>query len=345
MEPSTKRVQSLTWAEVRARTLPLRRHKIGPAAYLCYLELFFLSGGVAGTVTVTLAELGAAFCKSARAADKWIAALAEAGLVEVVDSDRGTLRVFVEDPESIELPTRVEASPQRELFSDFSETDVCAQKGPDESAQKGPDVSARFRPREEKGDSPQVIAFAATCGESGEKHPDRHDVCDDVTSLTSTSLTSGNPQEGGNGLRRLGGQVAGVVDALVAATAREVADDPLPDHFLVGKPPDSPEIARWAKRTHVTFLQMHDRGMQEGFLVKLGRAIAAGQLPYGEFARIFHQAVEGKRSGRVLHLGRFFVGSITQRCDELGVDLDRFASAKKRSRTKFHDSNQEDGKR
>jgi len=167
---------------------PIWRDKgLGPATKLAYAWLWLRAGSRPGRVVVTHYQLGAAFGRTHRAADKWIEPLKERGLVDLVDHDRitGALTLYVNAPGELirPRPTRQEQPSLPGMEDDVDPTpeqpdtiaiqpqglDVSAQKRPDVSAQKRPDVSAQKRPTPQREPTPraQSLRFVSLRNEQG----------------------------------------------------------------------------------------------------------------------------------------------------------------------------------
>jgi DNA-binding transcriptional ArsR family regulator len=118
---------------------------LGPAAKLAYLWLWQQLGGAPGKISLTYGELGAALGKSPRAAQKWLDALRERGLVEVIDHDdrRGVLHLYVEAPDDLARPRTLRPDPQATLFDEPEEP---MPESPD-TVSIGADVCVHKRPR------------------------------------------------------------------------------------------------------------------------------------------------------------------------------------------------------
>ena len=139
---------------------PLLRDKsVGGATKFCFGWLWWRTGGRPGNVSVTYGLLGATFGKSHRAAHKWVAQLAERGLVEIIKHDdrTGVLDLYVEAPGQMIRPRAHRPDPQQHfpgfpeggpsddapeavdtISMETLEPDLCAHKGPDVCAHKGP---------------------------------------------------------------------------------------------------------------------------------------------------------------------------------------------------------------
>ena len=105
-----------TAAEIYDRLKTVRRRLHGkPAHILAYESLFRLAGFRAGSISTSKHALAAEYGVSERTADGWITGLRAEGLIELIDSDRGSLHLYVHEPESIEQPRRVAPDPQIEV--------------------------------------------------------------------------------------------------------------------------------------------------------------------------------------------------------------------------------------
>ena len=116
--------------EVFASLETLRRDsRVGPAVRDCFVWLLHFAGGRPAYLVVTTKRIAYDFGVDRRAVEKWIAKLAEFGLIEVIDRDkrRGVLHLYIFHPRPERREPRPD--PQRHLA-----LDLCAP----ESAPKGP---------------------------------------------------------------------------------------------------------------------------------------------------------------------------------------------------------------
>ena len=129
---------------------PLWTHrKLGGASKLAFAWLWRRAGRRPAHIVIQPHQLGAAFGKSARAAEKWLDKLVGADLIEIVERDnvRGTVQLYVFNPS----PGRAFQRADPQLPLPFPTSDLCAHKGPDLSARKGPDLCARKGPSQNPG--------------------------------------------------------------------------------------------------------------------------------------------------------------------------------------------------
>ena len=93
----------------------LQHTKIGEPAKLAYIWLWNEAQGRPATIRTTKAQLAAALGRSERAAGRWLNALTTIGTIQILDSNHGTLTIFVDEIEPPDKPKVARAEPQNEI--------------------------------------------------------------------------------------------------------------------------------------------------------------------------------------------------------------------------------------
>ncbi len=147
-----------------------RDSRIGPAVRSCFEWLWHATGGRPDYVVVEIKRVAFGYGVSCRAVWKWVAALEENGLVEVIERDRrrGVIHVYIFHPR----PEKRTPRPDPQLRLDFG-TDLCAPKGPrgeggaDLCAHKGPRGDSMPRAGASDRDEEEEISSSSSLSMSG----------------------------------------------------------------------------------------------------------------------------------------------------------------------------------